>query len=224
MALSIDYLYTFSRDLILKNQAGGLKSTAFDNHWNDAQSSYFDDLLGRFQAINNGKEGRNTGLIENETILTKLSAFTKPLALTVTTGNSDKPSDFAYRLAMRINGRDCIKINQSQLAAVNNSVIDPPSVTNNIYYFLEYEDYYSFLPNTVTAAALDYICRPQEVKWAYTFDADGRQVYNSGTSSQSLWDDSSNREITKRMLKTIGVSFKDADFANFGQSVIAAGE
>jgi hypothetical protein len=30
-------------------------------------------------------------------------------------------------------------------------------------------------------------------------------------------------EITKRMLKTLGVTFKDADFANFGQSVITTG-
>ena len=224
MALSVDYIYRFSLDLILKNQSGGLKSTAFANHWNDAQSTYFDDLVGRFQARNNGKEGANTGLILDETILQKLSAFTKPLTLTVTTGNSDKPNDFAFRLAMRVNGEDCIKINHGQIASVNGSVIDPPSVSQNKYYFTEYEGYYSFLPNTITSASLDYIALPPDVLWAYIQDADGRQLYDAANSVQPLWDNMSCREITKRMLTNLGVSFKDPDFMNFGKSVQVTGE
>jgi hypothetical protein len=224
MSLSTDYLYRFVLKLVRKNQAGTLSSVEFTYHWNDAQNAYFDDLLGRFQRVNNGKEGANTGLIENETILTKLSPFTTSEPLTVTSGNSDKPTDFSYRLAMRVSGYECKKINQSQIAAVNNSVIDAPSITSNLYYFLEYEDYYSFLPSTITAATLDYISQPKDIKWGYTFDADGRQVYNSGTSIQPMWDDSSCREITKRMLTNIGVSLKDADFLNFGKSVQMAGE
>lgn len=229
MALSTDYLYKFCLDLILKNQSGGLKSTAFANHWNDAKSTYFDDLVGRFQARNNGKEGAQTGLIENETIIQKLSAFIKPVTLTITAGNSDKPDDFVYRMAMRIDGKDCIKINQSQLAAVNNSVIDAPSTTTGKYYFLEYEDYYYFLPRTlptasITTADLDYISNPPDIIWGFTYDADGRQVYNAGTSVQPGWDDNSAREITKRMLTNIGVMFKDNDFANFGKSVQLTGE
>lgn len=224
MTLSIDYLYNFCLKLIRKNQAGTLSSVEFGYHWNDAQYTYFDDLLGRFQARNNGKEGNNTGLIENENILTKLSPFIKNEALTVASGAADFPEDFAYRLAMRVSGYECVKINHGEIAAVNNSVIDAPSVTNNKYYFSEYEEAYNFLPNTITAAALDYVAQPDEVAWGYTFDADGRQVYNSGTSKQSQWDSSSNREITKRMLTNLGVSFKDADFLNFGKSVQMQGE
>lgn len=233
MALTVDYLYTFARDLILKNQAGGLKSTAFANHWNDAQSTYFDDLVGRFQMRNNGKENPNTGLIMNETTIQKLSPFIKLSTLTVTTGNADKPTDFVYRLAMRVNDHDAVKINQAQIAAVVNSVIDAPSIPNNLYYFTEYEDYYSFLPTTITEADLDYICVPNMVVWAYTIDGDGRQVYSAAGgvgvtpitgSVQPQWDDSSCREITKRMLTNLGVMFKDSDFANFGKSVQVTGE
>lgn len=222
--LSTDYLYRFCLDLILKNQSGGLKSSAFANHWNDAKSTYFDDLLGRFQARNTGKEGMQTGLIENETILQKLSPFTKPATLPITSGNADKPEDFVYRLAMRIDGKDCIKINQSQLSAVNNSVIDPPNAVTGKYYFMEYENYYYFLPRTVTSADLDYISNPPDIVWGFTYDTEGRQVYNSGTSVQSGWDDLSAREISKRMLTNIGIAFKDNDFANFGKSVQMTGE
>lgn len=231
MALSIDYLYNFCKRLIRKNQAGGLTNTDFQLFFNDAQGSYQDDLLGRWQARNAGKTGQNTGLIEDETIIQKLSAFIKPLPLTITTGTTEKPSDFVYRLALRINGVDVFKINHNQIATVNASVIDPPSIAADKYYFVEYgktlaipNGSYFFLPNTVTIADLDYISTPENVVWGYTWDADGRQVYNSATSVQSAWDNNSNREITKRILTNLGVSFKDADFANFGKSVQLTGE
>lgn len=224
MALSIDYLYKFSLRLIRKNQAGSLSASEFNDFWSDASSSYQDDLLGRFQLRSNGKTGANTGLIQDETILQKLAPFISPVTLTIASGVADKPLGFIYRMGMRINGYDAHKINYNQIANVVNNVIDPPSVAENMYYFVEYEDYYSFYPNTVTAATLDCVVTAPSVVWAYTFDADGRQVYNSGASTQPLWDNNSCREITKRMLTTLGVSFKDADFANFGKSVQATGE
>jgi len=225
MALSVDYIYKFILDLMKKNQAGGLKSTAFELQWNDAQGSYQDDLLGRWQLRNSGKTGLNTGLIEDETILQKLSPFIKPYSVTVTNGNGDKPDDFVFRLAMRINGKDVYKINYNQIASVNDSVIDPPSTTTDTYYFVEYENYYYYLPRTgISAADLDYVCMPTDIKWGYTFAANGMQVYSSGSSIQPQWDSSSCREITKRMLTNLGVSFKDADFMSFGKSVQLTGE
>ena len=225
MSLSVDYIYQFALKLMKKNQAGSLPSVEFAFHWNDAQATYQDDMLGRFQARNNGKTGTNTGLIEDETILQKLSPFTKPYTLTIADGNADKPSDFVYRLAMRINGVDVYKINHNQIANVNASVIDPPSVSDNKYYFVEYQGYYSFLPRTgISAASLDYIQTPPNVVWGFTWDDDGRQVYNPGTSVQPLWDANSCREITKRMFTNLSVSFKDKDFENFGKSVQLTGE
>lgn len=227
--LNVNYLYEFVLKLIRKNQSGGLSSTEFQYHWNDSQAAYQDDLLGRFQAMNTGKTGPNTGLLENETILQKLSPFTKPSTINIIDGSIEKPSDFIYRLALRINGVDVYKINQNQIATVNANVIDPPSVNEDKYYFVEYEDYYYILPNTlptvdITSAELDYISTVTNIVWGYTFEANGKQVYNAGTSVQPLWDSNSCREITKRMLKNLGVSFKDRDFASFGQTVIQSGE
>jgi hypothetical protein len=224
MALSIDYLYKFSLDLILKNQSGGLKSTAFANHWNDAQSTYFDDLVGRFQARNNGKEGMQTGLILNETILQKLSPFIKTINMAISVNTAGKPIDFVFRLAMRTGGYNCIKINQSEIADVSNSVIDPASSTNSKYYFYEYAGRYIFTPNGLASADLDYISLPKDVVWGFTYDEDGRQVYDASTSVQPQWDNMSCREITKRMLTNIGVAFKEPDFSNFGKSVQLTGE
>jgi len=229
MSLSIDYCYKFVLDLMNKNQAGSIGNEKFERFWDDESSSYQDDMLGRFQARNNGKTGSNTGLIEDETILQKLSPFTKNSVITITSANADKPTDFVYRLGLRINGIDAFKINHSQIANVNSSVIDTPSTTTDTYYFVEYEDYYYLLPRTlptasITTISLDYISTPKSVKWGFTYDDDGRQVYNAGTSIQPEWDSNSCREICKRVLKNVGVSFKDSDFSNFGNNTVITGE
>jgi hypothetical protein len=108
-------------------------------------------------------------------------------------------------------------------------VIDPPSTSSPSsispsLYFSEYQNYYSVLPITLTSIQLEYIARPNDVLWGFTFDMDDRQVYNEGASIQPQWDNSSCREITKRMLTNLGVAFKDNDFVNFGKSVQLTGE
>lgn len=223
MALSVDYLYQFTLNLIKKNQAGSLPSLVWARHWNDASCSYQDDLMGRFQSRANGKTGANTGIIENDTILQKLAPFIKPVTLTVTTGTANKPAGFVYELALRINGKEVRHINHNQIATVNDNVIDPPSITNGAFYVIAYEGYYSFLPNTVTSADLDYICTPTDVVWAYTI-VSNRQVYDAGKSVQPQWNDNSCREITKRMLTNLGVSYHDNEFSQFGKSVQLTGE
>jgi len=64
---------------------------------------------------------------------------------------------------------------------------------------------------------------PTDIVWGYTFDVDGRQVYNSATSTDPQWMDADCMEITKRTLKTLGVAFSSQDFQNFGNSVINTG-
>ena len=225
MALSVDYLYNFYLKLTRYNQSAKTASTEFAVHWNDASSAYMDDLLGRFQKNNNGKTGANTGLILDETVMQKLSPFIQTSAVTINTGVGNKPTGFIYRLAFRINGFDCYKINHNQISEINRSVIDPPSIANNSYYFTENLATYSILPATYSGASeLNYISTPVNVVWGFTYDVNGRQVYDSPSSVQPLWDTNSCREITKRMLVNIGVSLKDKDFLSFGKSVQMAGE
>lgn len=225
MALSVDYVYKFALNLIRKNQSSGLVSTEFAYHWNAAQSAYQSDLMGRFQPRGIGKVGANTGLIENETILTKLTPFIMGLVnQTVTAGQYTKPTDFLYTLAMRINGAAVFEVNHDEVWSLNDDVIDPPSIPDNSYYYTEYQNYYSISPATVALLDLDYIQAPTDVFWNYNLDANNRQVYNATGSTQPQWDNNSCREITMRMLKTIGVAFKDRDFEQFGQSVQTTGE
>ena len=197
----------------------------FQDFWNDSQGAYQDDLLGRFQPRSNTKEGSNIGLIQDETIIAKLTPFMIPATITVAGGQATKPADFIYTLAMRVGNFKVYQVDKDEIQDILNSVIDPPSVAQNRYYFTEYLNYYLIYPNTVTSINLDYIQTPPDVIWGFTFDANNRQVYDPGPASkQPLWSNNSCREITKRMLKVLGVSFSSQDFENFGQSVLAAGE
>jgi hypothetical protein len=222
MALTVDYLYQYTLNLMRKNQAGPVGSVEWARHWNGESNAYHDDLLGRFQSRSNGKSGINTGLIESETILQKLEPFTKTTTISIAAGIGGKPSDCKYLLALRINNEHVFYINKNQIPTVNDNVIDPPDITNNTYYYTFYKGGYKFLPSAVTSAEMDYIASPVDVLWNFSISA-GRQVYNPVGSVQSEWDDASNREICKRVLNTLGVSFKDGDFANFGQHVINTG-
>lgn len=233
MAWNVDQVYKFLQFLMNKNQTGGISVTQFFYTWNSEQIAYQSDLLGRWQARNNGKEGANTGLIENETIITKLAPFTTPVTLTIAAGTSNKPSDFAYTWALRINNAKVFHVSPDAIWAMIGDVIDPPNVADDSYYYTEYLGYYKFYPNTVTTAELDYVALPTDVVWAYTLDGDERQQYSAAGgvgvtpvtgSVQPMWQQADIIEITKRALKTLGVRFKDADFAQFGNSVINTGD
>lgn len=224
MSWSVNDIYELSKKLTRKNQAGGISSTDLFYMWNTEQNMYYQDVVGRWQARANGKTGANTGLVENEIVLSELAPFTIPATITVTNGEATKPNDFIYRLALRINNVDAYKINHNQIANVNGSVIDPPSTTTNTCYYVEYEDYYKFFPDTVTEIELDYLAACNDVKWGYTFDADGRQVYNAGTSVQPKWNTPTIITITKRALTNLGISFKDQDFLNYGRTAQGSGD
>jgi len=222
MAWNVDQLYGFLRFLLRKNQSGSVSATEFFYAWNSEQLAYFMDLKGRFQARSNGKSGANTGLIENETIETKLSPFTKNDTITITSGDGPKPSDFSYLLALRINGKAVLHINKNQIATVNDNVIDPPLISEDCYYYTPYLNKYTFFPSTVTEAEIDYIATPTDVVWGYTI-VSGRQVYSSGASVQPQWMQEDILEITKRTLDSFGVSYHDNDFTQYGKSVINTG-
>lgn len=223
MAWSVNDLKKFVENIINKYQSANFNADNFFYSFNPQQRMYQSDLLGRFQARNTGKTGANTGLLENETILTKLAPFTKPVTLPVIAGNATKPSDFIYGLAARIDGESVIMVTKGQWYFFKNSVIDAPSVSRGNYYATEYLNYYKVLPNTATSMDLDYICDVTDAVWGFIEDGNGLPVYDPGSSVQPLWDNNSLAEITQRTLKILGVHYSSQDFENFGQSTILTG-
>lgn len=218
MRWNVNMILELLKDLMSANQSGKITAGKFFNMWNSEQAMFFQDIVGRWQARGNGKSGRNTGLMLNEISLSELAWFTINHDLSVSGGFADKPEDFEYFIDLRVGAIYKVQlIRPDQRPAVAQSVIDPPNVLANKVYAMEFEDYYEFLPNSITAAQLDYIASPTGIKWGFSFDSEGRQIYNPGSSIQPKWSNVTIIEITKRTLTNFGVSWKDADFTNAGR-------
>lgn len=222
MAWTTDNIMSYLKYQLRKNQAGGISATDLFYAWNSEQSALHTDIVGRWQKENNSKEGQNTGLIENETIMSKIAILTKSVTIAITAGQAIKPTDFVYALSLRIGNYKVFPVTPDEIASANEDVIDPPSVANNTYLCTEYQNYYSFLPNTVTTFQLDYIQLPPDIVWGFNIVA-GRQVYDPATSVQPIWDTATVIEITRRCLGSFGISLKDADFAGAGSKIIQTG-
>lgn len=103
---------------------------------------------------------------------------------------------------------------------LNSSVWD--LATQPIY--TEYDTYYKVYPNTtVFDVVITAIRRPPYSKWAYTV-VDDVEVYNNVASTDPLWKDVDIVDIIGRMCKNIGISLKDGELTNYGQSIINQGE
>jgi hypothetical protein len=226
MAWNVDQIFSFVQFLTRKNQSNSISANEFFLAWNGQGSAYLQDMLGRFQKASNTKEGITTGAIENQTIMTKLAPFTKNVTIPVVAGQATKPGDFTYTWAiMETTSQQRVwPVNKDQIYSVLEDVIDPPSIEQNNYYCTEYLGYFQLYPSATGSIDLDYCSSPIDIVWGSTPDANNRPVYDAATSVQPLWSQASIIEITSRTLDYFGVSYKDQDFSQFGNKVLAKGE
>lgn len=224
MAWSVNDIYEYSKFLTNKNQSGGISRKQLFYAWNGEQSAYHEDMVGRWQAKSNGKSGTNTGMIQDETVLIKMAPFTIPITISVSGGFATWPSDFIYLSALRINGEKVYHFNKDERFSIERSVIDPPSIADDSYYYTEYDNQYLILPIAVTSVDMDYIASATDIVWGVTLDGNGREIYNSATSTQPKWNQNTIIEITRRALNSFGVHFSSQDFEEFGKSAIITGE
>lgn len=224
MSWNVNQIYEELKFLMRKSQTANITATNLFYAFNLEQNMYFQDIVGRWEAKGNGKQGINSGLVRDELILTDLAPFTISATLAITAGEVAKPSDFVYTNNLSYNGIRISHVTNGQIPSVAKSVIDPPSLTDQSYYYTEYTNKYHLLPTTITGnIQLDYIASPTDVVWNYTFDGAGRQVYNPTGSVQPQWNQSTLLVIIKRTLTNFGVSYKDGDFTNFGRNAQMSG-
>lgn len=225
MPWSVNNILNYTMFLTNKNQAGGISATDLFSAWNGEQAMQHQDLVGRWQKQNNTKSGIMSGMIEDEITISAMSPFIVPLTgIAIGAGTGLKPADYIYGVALRINGAKVFSVSHDMVASVNDDVIDPPSIPDNKYYYTEYLNYFSFLPSAVTAFDLDYVAETTDIVWAFTLDANKRQVYDPVNSVQPKWNKNTTIEITRRTLKSFGLHFDSREFENFGDSNIQTGD
>lgn len=224
MPWSVDNIYSYTKFLTNKNQSGGISATDLFNAWNGEQAMFHQDRVGRWQKQNVTKTGIMSGMVEDELTISQLAPFIIPGTIAIAGGMGFKPADYIYGMALRINGAKVFSVTHDTIYAVNDDVIDPPSILDDRYYYTEYLTYFLFLPSAVTTFDLDYVAETNDIVWGFTLDADGRPVYNPATSIQPKWNKNTVIEITRRTMKSFGLHFDSREFENFGQSNIQTGD
>lgn len=207
--MTIDEVYQLVLYTTAKNASQGYVSPDdFNLTINQAQKSYVSYLLGSFQQYMPGRPIARVEFGQNTIIRTRLAPIIYWDTLNIDTdGYSPYPDDYLQTDAMlTIDGFNRIRsVQQDSLYSYFNSVIDPIA-TNPIYLLLD--DGFQFYPENLNQAQLSYVANPPDMVWAYTLDANGIPIYDSGASSQPVWDDAAILEIIVRALAIIGVNLQ----------------
>ena len=209
--MNINEVYKLVSYLVDKYQGTYLSPDDFNMVINMAQIQYLAALTE-----DTGNPTRNpknpTGMTSSATISDMISSFITEGNLTITSQSSNKPNDLYKTLAIRTSDDNYAVrfVPADRLASHIDNAIDPPSLTDPIYY--ELGSTFKFFPSTLSTAKIIYVKNPQTLKWAYT----GSLVYDAANSVPANnaaieWGDTDVYEIIYRAIGIIGINLKDGD-------------
>jgi hypothetical protein len=206
-----------------KYQLGYLSGEEFNNAFYQAEVAQMSFLIGNLHQFTPGRPIPRIGLNMTKGITERLSPFrfTVPVS-TGTTGEISKMSDVAAVEAMnKADGTRVKYVSPNYLSShFDNPVWD--LATQPIY--TEYDTYFKVYPISPSMdVIITAIRKPPYSKWAYDV-VDDVEVYNNIASTDPLWKDVDIVDIIGRMCKNIGISLKDGELTNYGQSIINQGE
>jgi len=209
--MNINEVYKLVSYLVDKYQGTYLSPDDFNMVINMAQIQYLAALTE-----DTGNPTRNpknpTGMTSSATISDMISSFITEGNLTITSQVSNKPNDLYKTLAIRTSDDNYAVrfVPADRVASHIDNAIDPPSLTDPIYY--ELGSTFKFFPSTLSTAKITYVKNPQTLKWAYT----GSLVYDAANSVPANnaaieWGDTDVYEIIYRAIGIIGINLKDGD-------------
>jgi len=229
--MTVDFAFSIVNFVIAKNSGqGDLSPQDFNNIINMSQYEFLDYLLGEFQSYAGGRPVAKVQFGMNESVRQRLTPFIKPpLPLSPdVTGFALYPADYQQMDAMWDANMNRIRfVPQHKLFSYLGSQIDP--INTNPIYTIE-NNGFRFYPNTTfngtasPAAKLSYVSTPPNITWGWTPDANGRPVYNPGTSTDPEWYDVDMEEILARVLRKCGVNLQNNEVNQYAQEIKQAGQ
>jgi len=221
--MTVDQVYSILKFIVRKNQLGSLPPAEFEYAFNTAQRNYYDFLVGRIEQYQYGRPVPRVGLSMTDNIVTRLMPFQKTSTQILSSGIVTKPSDINKLLAMYTPSNYRVyRIEEDRFAERMQDSIDP--IDENNAFYIEEKSSYQVYPTTLTSVVIKYLTTPTDVKWNYTLDGNGRPVYTSTGSVQPTWLENDYDELIARAAKIIGVSLKEPNDVQYGNSVIQTGE
>lgn len=219
-------MYKIEQYATAKNSQQGYLSPADFNLINtQAQQSYVEFLLGRYQDYRATRPIPVVQFGQNERIRTSIAPliYEEILPINPVSGISPFPYGFLQVDAMwtSVNYYNIRFTGQDRLNSNFRSVIDP--IEENPVYLIRHEGFQFFPPDT-GSARMSFVKNPPSITWGYTLDANGRAVYDPLTSTQPVWADPDILEIIVRALAIIGVNLQMATVLQYSQEIKNAGQ
>jgi len=217
--MNINEVYKLVSYLVDKYQGTYLSPDDFNMVINMAQNQYL-----AFLTDDTGSPNRNpknpVGMSTSAIVADTLSTFLTESTLTITSQLATKPSDLYKSVAIRTTDDDYAArfVPEDRIASYIGNAIDPPTVTEPIYY--ELGSTYKFYPSSLSTVKITYIRTPQTLKWAYTGGLVYDPVLSVPASNASLeWGDTDTYEIIYRAIGIIGINLKDGDLMRASQLI-----
>lgn len=217
-------MYNIMLFTINKNQSGYFSPADFNRIIQQAQYSYLDFLLGSFQKFPISKPLPPVEFGMTQTIRQRLSPLIGPLVtLTVDgAGFCAYPANYQQTDAMFTTDMNRVKyVQQDSLYKFLQSVIDP--VDTNPIFLIE-DNGFRFYPNNIGNALLSYVATPPDIIWGYILDGNGRPIYDQGSSSDPVWQDTDCLQIIVRGLRMVGVNLQFGELSQYAETVKNIGQ
>lgn len=189
------------RFITLKREGQGAYHTAeeIDRFLNDASNDKFNEEKRLFEL--------------NGYISDNLANFKTKATVTLTAGLGDKPADYDYRTnAATISGTPSLNNLKIEIVPEGEWIerlADPIDVVSATRPICAIRGQIEVSPSSLASMKLYYLKRPANMVFGYTTDGDGNNIYDSGSSTDSDWPDSTHMDIIIRGLVYAGVAMTD---------------
>jgi hypothetical protein len=223
--MSVKEIYDLILYCVTKNkQQGYVSPDDFNLVINQAQRSYLDYLLGQYQKYQIRRPISIVEFGQNQRLRDSVSPLIYGRTLNVyNNGVSPFPSDYEYTDAMWTGyGHYNIRfVQQDRLDSYVHSSIDP--IDTNPIYLINHEGF-QFFPENIGLAKLSYVRTPPTIKYAYTLDGNGRQVYDPINSINPVWAETDILNIIVRALQIVGISLQSGTVVQYSQEIKNGGQ
>lgn len=212
MAINVNKVYRAVLAVVNREQRGYLTPDQFNRIGRMVQL----DLLEKsFYEYNRFLTRRKAGLLNNEygniaaNLKDKIDIFSKTSSLTLTSGTVSLPTDYYRTISITTNSRGTIlqEVKKTDIPYVTSSKLTAPSTAYPIFY--KEGDEINVLPDTITAATLDYIKTPVDPIWGFTTGSNSQLIYSSSASTDFELHPSEEVDLITKILAYSGIVIKD---------------
>ena len=233
---SVERVYKTLKDLVNKDQRGFITPAVFNQFASVAQMNVYNRLFDRM--TRSSRMGQRPA--SSKESLEDLSTFTKQATLTLSSGITDKPSDFARAVTINTITNVILGVSQSNLVQIVyntdhidriiNSDIMAPSDDAPVALI---SDKIEVFPNTgtnITSIVLRYYKLPQGINpttqakttaqpsFGYTSAVTGVELYSAANSVDFELPEMYFTDLIVEVAELIGVSLRDKDVFSYASS------